>query len=344
MDKQTIKQFSQFIPIRKWRHNFRNSVYKFMKAEKEQSAIKVLNKYIDLITYTDNREQKKRILKENLHLIEVEISSFCNRKCWFCPNSIIDRKSQSIDMNEDLYVKILNDLAEISYSGNFHFHRFNETLANKELVLKRISQTREKLPNASLAIFTNGDYLDREYLDNLRDCGVNWILMSFYFNKNQEFDITNLIQPAIDKMAKKLDLQYRVILDNIQEYKVQFDYDIDVFYRAWNPRQIGSNRGGTIGNIGQEKKIRDYGCYYPLSDLYIDYNGLVMPCCNLRSDVKSHEDFILGDTNKNDLFEIFNSHKMIDMRKYLTGNTPKDGPCKYCDYQTNRFMQEDIIL
>ena len=33
----------------------------------------------------------KDLFKKHLKLIEIEVFSFCNRKCWYCPNSYIDR-------------------------------------------------------------------------------------------------------------------------------------------------------------------------------------------------------------------------------------------------------------
>ena len=59
----------------------------------------------------------KKLFKNNLKLIEIEIFSYCNRICWFCPNSFIDRRTINIEMKDDHYEKILTDLAEIDYAG-----------------------------------------------------------------------------------------------------------------------------------------------------------------------------------------------------------------------------------
>ena len=127
-----------------------------------------------------------------MRIIEIELASFCNRKCWFCPNSFIDRKSQSIELPDATYLKLINNLAEIDYDKLLNFHRFNEPLANKDLILKRVKQARSALPRAKLGIYTNGDYLDRAYLDALRDAGVTLIVMSYYFEKNKQFDIKSV--------------------------------------------------------------------------------------------------------------------------------------------------------
>ena len=121
----------------------------------------VLSRYAALTTPTHDRESAKKLLKDNLRVIELEISAFCNRTCWFCPNSLIDRK-QKIELPESVFLRCIDNLAEIEYEGVLNFHRFNETLADKELILKRLRQARSKLPKAKLGIFSNGDYLTRE--------------------------------------------------------------------------------------------------------------------------------------------------------------------------------------
>ena len=73
----------------------------------------------------------KNWFKGQLKLIEIETFSYCNRKCWFCPNSTIDRHSGSTAMPEEMYLSIINQLSEIDYSGEITYSRYNEPLAFK---------------------------------------------------------------------------------------------------------------------------------------------------------------------------------------------------------------------
>lgn len=306
----------------------------------------IFNRTAELFSVEKDLDKQKDILKKNLYLIEIEIASFCNRKCWFCPNYTIDRHSSNIEMEEELYLKIIDNLKDINYSNKLSFHRFNEPLASRELIMKRIKQARNALPNANLQIFTNGDYLTRDYLDELRLAGINNMLMSYYSKEDNQFDLENVIKPAMDKIAKKLGLDYFVLVDDYKEYKIKFDYSgMNFMYLAMNFEEIGGDRGGSVNTIHvKREEVRDYGCFYPIADLYIDYNGLVMPCCNMRSDVKTHEPYILGDVNNNNLFEIFTSEKFVNMRKYLYSNTLKDGPCMHCHYNTNHYIKRLGII
>ena len=301
----------------------------------------VLNRTVELFSIEKDLNKQKEILEKNLYLIEIEIASYCNRTCWFCPNSIVDRHTNNIELEEELYLKIINDLKEINYSNKVSFHRFNEPLANRELILKRVKQAREALPYADLQIFTNGDYLNRDYLYELREAGINTIIMSYYSKENNQFDVENIIKPAMEKRAKKLGLEYNILFYNNKEYTIKFDYnDLYFIYKARNFKEIGTDRGGSINNSYIKKiDIRKSGCYYPLTDLYIDYNGLVMPCCNTRSDLEIHKPYILGDIHYNNLFEIFTSEKIVNIRKYLYSDTVKDGPCKHCFFSGSDRLQ-----
>lgn len=357
IDKQlenSINNIVWWIPFKNKRNSLRNKLkYEINNIIEERDKVIeernkvinnlphiVFNRTAELFTIETNIDKQKEILKKNLNLIEIEIASYCNRTCWFCPNFIIDRHTNSIELEEELYLKIINNLKEINYSNQISFHRFNEPLANRELIIKRVKQAREALPNANLQIFTNGDYLTRDYLDELRKVGTNIIIMSFYSKENNQFDVNKIIKPSMDKMAKRLGLEYNILIDDNSEYTIKFDYyDLYFIYKAKNFEEIGSDRGGSVNNIHVKKEnIRNYGCFYPIADLYIDYNGLVMPCCNMRSDVEMHEPYILGDIHNSDLFEIFSSEKFINMRKYLYSDTEKNGPCLHCHYKTYHYI------
>lgn len=169
------------------------------------------------IPITDRQAQKK-ILKKYLQAVEIEIASFCNRTCHFCPNSHIDRKSKSVELDEAVFLKLIENLKEIDYDKWLNFHRFNEPLANKELILRRVKQARQRLPKAKLGIFTNGDYASKAYFEELRDAGISSILMSYY-PTNKDYDREKIIK-AMKKMQQKLGLESRLVHNTLEEYRV----------------------------------------------------------------------------------------------------------------------------
>jgi len=123
------------------------------------------------------------LFKRSIERVEIEPFSYCNRVCWFCPNAKIDRRSTNKYMPEDLYLQIMTELSEINYCEQITFSRYNEPLSDR-IILTRIRQARELLPRAFLQAHTNGDYLTRSLLDELRDAGLNRLRVQVYLGND----------------------------------------------------------------------------------------------------------------------------------------------------------------
>lgn len=297
---------------------------------------KAINSSIQLTTHHNDYKIMKNIFKENVKLVEIGISSFCNRKCWFCPNSIVDRFSKNVELDEYLFIKILKELQEIDYSNSLYLHRYNEPLYNKDLLLKRIKQAREYLPKAIISINTNGDYLTLDYLNDLNEVGVNMMYISYYYNgndKNIEFDLENIIKPRMLKFINKLDIEYSKYIENDNGYYIYFKYKyIDIEYRALNMEKIANDRGGIIQEVNIKERTSQ--CFLPNIQVSIDYDGIYSMCCNIRSDVEEHKDYIIGNIRDNTIFELFANDKIINIRKKLLVYGKKEKVCANCtDYR-----------
>jgi 2-deoxy-scyllo-inosamine dehydrogenase (SAM-dependent) len=57
--------------------------------------------------------------------IAIETSSWCNRRCAFCPNSVSPRSKSEEFMPLDLIEKVLNDLAAIGYRKRVELYIYN---------------------------------------------------------------------------------------------------------------------------------------------------------------------------------------------------------------------------
>jgi len=71
----------------------------------------------------------------------------------------------------------------------------------------------------------------------------------------------------------------------------------------------------------------------PFNSVYIDYNGALMPCCNLRSDVETHKDSVIGNLNSQaNLFLLYTSRFAASFRRSLLGTQRKGGACTNCNF------------
>jgi MoaA/NifB/PqqE/SkfB family radical SAM enzyme len=277
------------------------------------------------------KKHQHECFKRFVNIFEIEVFSFCNRTCSFCPNSYIDRKSKNHFMDENLYIKVMSELAEVNYDGIVWYSRYNEPLADR-IILKRIQQARQLLPNARLQTYTNGDYVTREYLNDLADAGLNEIRIMRYPTAEDKSK-PKTAQIRMSKMVEKLGLpivrKYPNSIElNHSKLHVQicsFDIDKNV-----------TNRAGTV-IINSQKHKRFAPCYSPFSHIHVDHNGSVLPCCHARSDIEGHRSLILGNIENETIFDIFFGEKALMLRRLLINNTIHITPCNECDNYLHQF-------
>jgi MoaA/NifB/PqqE/SkfB family radical SAM enzyme len=277
--------------------------------------------------------KSRALFKASIRMVEIGVFSFCNRTCWFCPNSYIDRRSANQLMNESLYRKILENLQEIDYEGTISYSRYNEPLADP-IIFDRLKQARDMVPKALLHFNTNGDYFNRDILHNLYDSGLRSLNIQVYTSEKRTYT-DEMAAKFLVKRLKKYGLPYEFTFSKPMEwleYRLLFK-DMKIRIYARNFSMNGTDRGATVRQLSREK-IRQSPCLVPFTDMYIDYNGKVVPCCNIRSDIEAHSDFVLGDLNDKgqSVFTVFQSPAAAAFRKKLIGFHEKCFPCDRCNF------------
>ncbi len=270
--------------------------------------------------------------------VSVEVSSYCNRRCSFCPNSFVDRLTHHEYMDDAVWNRILADLAAAQWKGQFHFHRYNEPLEDRPYILKRIAEAKAALPDAELRIYTNGDYLTREYLDALDAAGVHWLRVMIYHPEHAPYDDVRM-QKLFSQFLLKLGLPYRwgMRRPGLHEALVERPgMTLVVRAKDWgeptfhNIDEIAtSSRAGAVKY--NEVKARTSPCHSAFTHVDVEVDGTVMPCCEVRSDVKGQDAIALGKvTAETGLLDIWTSKRAINLRNHLFGFGPKMEPCASC--------------
>ncbi len=228
--------------------------------------------------------------------VEIETTSICNRKCTYCPNYSIQRPTGY--MGEDLFYKIIDELAEINFSGRFSPHFYGEPLLDKRIV-RFITYTRNKLPNAFIKLFTNGDLLTYELFLKLLNAGVDVFRIAQH-DDQASTTMTNTFQ-KIDKETR----------DKHVEYIRYFDND-----------KLLMNRGG-LTEVKHDVKMK---CCNYVSGITIDYEGNMLLCCQ---DYMSKYKF--GNLKTERIMAIWNKDNYKSLRnKIKCGIWPLD-ICKVCN-------------
>lgn len=109
--------------------------------------------------------------------LNIETTDWCNRKCSFCPNSLIDKEPEFMPLG--MYTDILSQLAEHKYDGRICLYQRGEPLLDERLV-DLTAMARKTVPSCYLYISTNGDHLTRKLAYKLIHAGMNAIEVSHY--------------------------------------------------------------------------------------------------------------------------------------------------------------------
>lgn len=110
-------------------------------------------------------------------VVEIEVNSRCNRKCNYCPVSVLPPPKVPEFMSERLFERIINELKRVKFSGRLSYHLYNEPLLCSNLE-GLVSYVSEKLPNSYQLLFTNGDFLTEARYTQLRDAGICYFLVT----------------------------------------------------------------------------------------------------------------------------------------------------------------------
>jgi len=271
--------------------------------------------------------------------VEIELQSKCNRHCEWCFNREYKR-DDSIEMKETTFLKILHELKENNFAiaikaritgYNFALNRFSEPMLNCDLIEKRSKQINEIFPNAKIDINTNGDFITKENMDKLKH--VRRLVVSDYDNKGQEYWLKKFKDASI--------FVYRVRDTRLHGMHKYVD---EVFCRLdWCNTVLLEDRAGYLKDDiivrGQEMKWagdrqeRTSPCYEQKHTIIIDYNGSVMPCCHMRSDIPKYEQHIYGNVNDDLLSNILNNERALNFKERIN---KLDFPevCRHCNKES----------
>ena len=96
-----------------------------------------------------------------INTIEIETINRCNNDCSFCPVNRNDDTRPFCKMSEELFKKIIDELAQNNYSGYISLFSNNEPLVDVR-IFQFLKYAKDKLPNATHCMYTNGILLDDE--------------------------------------------------------------------------------------------------------------------------------------------------------------------------------------
>ncbi len=240
--------------------------------------------------------------------VMLELTSHCNRDCFFCNRSTDDsgkRKGKDGEpviqsMPTEHVIRILDEMSSLGFKGMIAFHHMSEPFLDSRLIdFAKEAKKRGMSPHA----FTNGDVLRRK--DDICQEAVKVFdgMRIGLYDAQSESDV-----------AKEEQFWYK----RLQGTKVSFS-KLDNLYR----RTYISSDSPLI----PEKNIfQNAACDRPSQRLIVHYDGNMALCCEDMKDT-----FDLGNAFETSIEELWFSKKHIsiikDLRKGLRNKYPLCSKC-----------------
>lgn len=242
--------------------------------------------------------------------VELEINSMCNRACTYCPNSFAKRPKGYMD--EALFRKIIDELAEIDFDGRISYHFYGEPMLDERLP-EFIEYTRKCVPRSYTEIYSNGDYLNVENFRFYVERGLDKFLITQHDNE---------MTPALQE-----------IMDTITEEEKKH-----ITIRFAKDRYL-INRSGLITSLQVVNEPLKEVCDWPLNIMVITMAGNVVLCCN-----DYFETEVIGNVQSRSLRDVWVDPQYVAFRAALSrGDRAVSKLCKDCDYVPSKAKQLRIV-
>ena len=257
----------------------------------------------------------------NLNVLQVETTNFCNSKCVFCPHS---KFTEFGTMTDNLYEKIIKEAFELPRLECFIPMLTGEPLCDPQFI-DRLKLAREKLPQVRIEVYTNGHSLTRGIIDKLKT--INDLHISVSLNGicaetrkammglDDFFKVTQML-----KYMQDIGLPYRstmvaypeIKLGEIQEFVERGGMAIQ--YQSW------------CGEMFPYKRRRWTCCSRALTTMTINYKGEAVLCC-----FDPFSKMIFGDLNNESIGAIWTSSKHRQLQSmHRQGRGNKLPLCESC--------------
>jgi len=280
--------------------------------------------------------------------LTIETTAKCNLSCPMCPRNKLHLPPE--DMDFGLFRKIIDEASD--YLEFVWLHGYGEPLLNPKIFEMIAYCHSKKIPTA---ISTNATLLDKDVSEKLIRAGLDYIIFSIDAATKQTYEkyrpgaeYDTIVKNVHNFLKIKTTLKAPIICVAQMILLGQSHKEIREFKKLWNVKGLDSVRVKLdefpVEMVATRKKYLLPCFFLWRGPLFIQYDGKVYPCCWSR-------DFEpIGDLRKQTLNQIWNSKKMMWMRKlHIEGNGSDIACCNCCcvpkpswPFNTAIFLLDDF--
>lgn len=271
--------------------HFRDFINRFRETRMEKQNDEAVKKYA-----LDNMPQPCEI--------EIETINRCNGICPFCPINANEPQRPYKVMTEELFKKIIDELAMWNYSGKVGLYSNNEPFLDSRIPEWQ-KYAKEKVPNAYWHLYTNGTLLTVELLEKMLP-NIDEILIDNYNDDGA-------MNPPVEKISEYLN-QHKDVSSKV-----------NICMRKQT--EILNSRGGQAPNKKNKAKCSKARCVLPFQQMIIRPDGKLSLCC-----ADALGKYTLGDVNTASLQQIWCSESYRKIRETMRNQGRKAlNLCNRCD-------------
>ncbi|MBF0146993.1 MAG: radical SAM/SPASM domain-containing protein [Magnetococcales bacterium] len=258
----------------------------------------------------------------DLEQVEIQIASWCNRSCSFCPSGKFPVPKTG--MTSETVDRIISELERIGFSRTIGLHLMCEPLMHKN-IQDIVKQFRDRLPNTFIRMESNGDALkNMDRLGSLMDHGLNEILINCY-DSPEQFATFNQKILALDPTGGPIwywNQWQRNPATPKKEWRV---VKLRAFYGS------GYSLKNWAGHVATQRPETltlplSLDCARPSNRLHVNYLGQVILC---NMDWKF--EVVVGDLRTQKIEDLCNAPILLDYRRHLKAKDRNMPLCRQCD-------------
>jgi len=293
---------------------------------------------------------------KNMHLlkyIQIETTTTCNQRCYFCPVSTGKRPKKTMSL--EMLQKILENLQPYShqiekiYTNGFNEPTFDKTLVEKMQILHRY--------HYKVQLNTNGSGLTPNLLHKLLDTGLKDFCINLSSTNQDYYQLTRKSQDLENILThlhyllkiKEQPLVVQIlILGNLDKQHAENIQNIMQAFSYSNAQLIVCPAVDFAGLPNYTKlQIKPYelleGCFAKrdLEWLHFTPSGQAILCCQ-----DYQENYIVGNILQESAQQLYSNKQFAQFRRWISGEeiAPKNFICRTCVFaiSPSQIYQEKI--
>lgn len=269
--------------------------------------------------------------------VSIETLALCNAACTFCPYPTLERKREKL--SDETLDNLIKQMSSWRHPFTISPFKVNEPFLDVRLT-EFCRQINERLPLASLRLFTNGSRFTRDIMCEvfaLKRVQHIWVSL----NEVDEAAYKSTMGLNFDHTAGRIDLLHAmwkprprqtIVISRVSEVDPTLErakraaFDFYVYNRWPGVVTVHIKRDGWLGYTepsNPEIPQRPCGRWWELS---ITATGDCALCC-----MDGTGEFKVGNVHELSLIDIYNQPKLLNMRMHAQRRNGIN-PCERCTY------------